>query len=583
MRSSELRFIAYVITTLMLGCVSQDAVAPGGETDVDDILQPPRGSNSWMKRRLPTLATVGTDTTFKARWDGWISRGMNTGGCADSSYSVPDTVCQVVQVGRWSDATCCDNEGRTFGVWDFNTSMIPDDAIILNVSFTVHVENVYTKTQYTPPGVVVSCTLPLDWEISATGLRLQVGLSWLAVTSIGQVIPDSVPYAFVTECTHTDTPGNYLGDLKGGDSGTYVNAAMYVNKSGPTRIKIDSEVALLNTYTLFSLYSKRHPINKPAELNVIWRSAYELYGATLGDPHWAGFDTLLAPDLGSSLTYERLDETLPVFLVYTCSDSTGGLPQKLSEPVRINSTSWWGTAGFRAQDFADSVYYDPPIDQEYHTCPQGQGLEEVTLNEDGTLTVKDLNFGGVGSRVRIELRSTDPDPQKSMVRVIALQWDNPGSFTDVERGPVDAAPDGIHRSIVTLAHNVVLQTGISFPVWLPTRVVEWVSTDISGLEPIRKVDSVDLAALSLELGRPVRWGFGGESGNYHVNVAMFSSSALYIDSADLAMMAADINSDDCTLAKTLQSDKDKILAWFGIAATGNLIKSDPMESRRRSM
>jgi len=82
------------------------------------------------------------------------------------------------------------------------------------------------------------------------------------------------------------------------------------------------------------------------------------------------------------------------------------------------------------------------------------------------------------------------------------------------------------------------------------------------------VNSSDLAALSAWLGYPVQWGFGSETSNYHVNVGMFgSSSALYIDAVDLAMMAADLG-DACSASKLGESDKDTILAWFGIQATG---------------
>ena len=74
----------------------------------------------------------------------------------------------------------------------------------------------------------------------------------------------------------------------------------------------------------------------------------------------------------------------------------------------------------------------------------------------------------------------------------------------------------------------------------------------------------------------MQWGFGSEAKNYHVNVGMFgSSSALYIDAVDLAMMAVDLDVDDCTASKPGESDKDKILAWFGIQATGGVIEVGP--------
>ncbi len=171
--------LAASLLTLCIGCFSQDSVGPGA---VDESNERSQSNGSWTKYPPPTtLASASTDTTFKARWDGWISQKMNEGPCVDSLFAAPDTLCQFIQIGRWGGEDCCEAQGRTFGAWDFNTSNLPNDAVIQDVSFTIHVANVYTKTQTTPPGAIVPCLIvhpTTDWIVSSTGEDLQVGYSW---------------------------------------------------------------------------------------------------------------------------------------------------------------------------------------------------------------------------------------------------------------------------------------------------------------------------------------------------------------------------------------------------------------------
>jgi len=298
--------------------------------------------------------------------------------------------------------------------------------------------------------------------------------------------------------------------------------------------------------------------------------------------------TLLIPDLNSSQSFECLAETLHVYLIWR--NTSAGSLQKLVEPVRIDSTSWWGTTGFEHDDFTVTVTYDPPLDEECHACPEGEGLGTSILNSDGTLIVEDLNFGGIGSNTRIELRAMHPDPDSALVRVIALQWDNPGTYFDAElEQNVNAAPDGTNAGIVTMSKRIMLDSSLAAPfdtlsvlLRLPTRIVEWVSTDIVGSDTLRVVEESDLVTLSDELGNSVVWGFGSETRNYHVNVNMFGTSALYIDASDLAMMAADLD-DDCTGSSKMtmgglatgETRKEKILEWFGIAPTGEMVVGGP--------
>jgi hypothetical protein len=109
-----------------------------------------------------------------------------------------------------------------------------------------------------------------------------------------------------------------------------------------------------------------------------------------------------------------------------------------------------------------------------------------------------------------------------------------------------------------------------------------VSTDVVGSDTLRVVEESDLAAVSAEVGNSVVWGFGSDTRNYHVNVNMFGTSALYIDASDIAMMATDLN-DDCTGSSKMtvgglatgETRKEKILEWFGIAPTGEMVVGGP--------
>ncbi len=545
------RRILVLILLVLGGCLDQVNL-----TGTDSTARNDNNNDNSKSGDPPSIATT---QIFKARWDGWLRRiAVSSNPCSVNDFAPPDTTCLRIKVGRWETQAL----GRTFGSWDFNTTSIPNDAIIQSASLTLRVQNATEFDAPDSPPIVTCGTDPGSGD-----LHLSIGLYARPVKRIGMAPVDSVPNYMYTECLCCGLPNQWNADAGQGTNVVLTPNLNSISKENITRFLIDSEQAGLDKYVLFSFYSMRGGVNKAAELRVTWRPTFEYYGATLGDAAWAGFDTVLTPDLGSSLSYERLDETLPVYLVWKNADGTG--MQQLSQPTRIDQMSWWGSSGFTALDFTANAFLT--FDQEYHPCPAGVGLDQVTLNSDGTLTVKDLNFGGVGTKTRIELRAEDPAPEKSIVRVVVLQWDNPGTHFDVALAQnVDATPG----AVVTMQENIELVPGSSFPIRLPTIIVEWVSTDAAGITP-RVVNSEDLAALSPEIDNPVRWGFGSETRNYHVNFNPFASSANYIDSSDLSSIAGDINNDNCGTSKPVAGDRTRMLAWFGIGATGRMVPVGP--------
>jgi len=113
--------------------------------------------------------------------------------------------------------------------------------------------------------------------------------------------------------------------------------------------------------------------------------------------------------------------------------------------------------------------------------------------------------------------------------------------------------------------------------------VQWPSSDISGTSP-RFTDAPDLAHYYSFHGQPVVWGFDSDGGqvnrNYQCNVAPFGSSSLFLDGADLAVMSAKLGVNNCDVSKTatseaVASERDAILNWFGVAATGGMIEVGP--------
>lgn len=565
------------------GCLTQDTVGPRSGHNVSDPDRRqtlPNPTDVGMKGgHYPTLTGAQVQKTFTAGSDTWWENINPTGEqvCSSSTaYWSKHETCSVLALQKYSTSRAA----RTYLAIDFDTSSIPDDAVIVGAPvIRLYLTDAVRDSNQTSPPDSLGCPPPpgLYPEQICQGIEPichNVGVYFGDVGSIGAGMNsvDSV----VTECGTIYRPSTNRPIQPCTPMPCYVTIltqdSTFVSKTGVSRYGIDLESSRPNVVSLY-VFESADNSDKPL-LDVEW-TRFDFYGAALGSERWAGFDTLLVPDLVSAASYERLDETLPVYLVWQNSGATG--LRKLAPAIRINQASWWNTPGFGAADFTVSVLYTPPIDQEYHACPQGQGLDEVTLNDDGTLTVRDLNFGGIGSRVRIELRAVHPSPDTALVRVVALQWNNPGTYYDGELGRnVDAAPDGSHPGVVVMEESIDLVSTVSFPVRLPTRIVEWVCTDISGALPIRIVEETDLAALSAEMGHPVRWGFGSETRNYQVNVTLFGSSALYIDASDLAMMAADINSDSCTgPSKTGEGDKEKILAWFGIAATGEMVAVGP--------
>ncbi len=389
---------------------------------------------------------------------------------------------------------------------------------------------------------------------------------------VDSVVTECAPSLFYRNAQHCVIQGNGTGAY----AEILAQDLALVSKTQITRYGIDLENPEDDSVFFYEFNSADAPSNKPM-LDVEW-TRYDFYSAALGSARWAGFDTLLSPDLETSASWEALSESLQVYLVWQNSGATG--LHKLSTPIPINDAPWWGSSGFSAEDFS-VVVYGPEIDAEYHACPSGDG-PQVALHEDGTLTVKDLKFGGIGSKTRIELRAMHPDPDSALVRVVVLQWDHPGTYYDAElETEVDAAPDGSHAGIVVQEDSIYVDSGFPFPLRFPARIVEWVSADISGVEPMRVVDEADLAALSAELGHAVNWGFGEETPNYQLNVNMFGYSALYIDAMDLSLLVTDIGDSCAGVSKpgvggaTVSSARDRILAWFGIAASGQVVQTGP--------
>lgn len=525
-------------------------------------------------RNLPEIAGSSTTSTFTAVWDTWWENisGGSTGLCTSNTtvWNKWDS-CGLLNLQRWYIGKVA----RTYLALDFDTSPIPDDAIILDspiLRFRL-IEAAEVDQTTEPPSLLCDFANPGGNSLDQNDTGVYFGQ--VDSAGAGGALVDSVVTDACTATVYEDRRPDRI--LRRADPIATIADLLpsWVSKTKITRLGIDLEDQIQNKVLLWQFFSADSAGYEPT-LSVQW-SRYDFYGAALGSPCWAGFDTLLVPDLNSSGTYERVDERLPIYLVWRHSEATG--LQKLTPPMRIDSTSWWGAADFSYDDFAVSWTLDPTLDVEYHACPEGVSLDEVVLHDDGTLSVKDTNFGGIGSNVRIELRAMHSNPDSALVRVIVLQWGPPGTYVDAEGDSVDAAPDGSHAGIVTIADEVELGVaGRAISLRVPKRIVEWVSTDIAGVEPVRLVDEADLAALSAEMGHPVNWGFRGETRNYQVNVTMFGASALYIDGPDLAMMAADLDEDDCTGASKLAasgtasgSDKAAIFAWFGIAATNEMV------------
>jgi hypothetical protein len=296
---------------------------------------------------------------------------------------------------------------------------------------------------------------------------------------------------------------------------------------------------------------------------------FTYYGGTIGI-NWAGFPDKLAPDLVSATTpYEALDVTLDVSLVWELSFLLPTTTSTLipNGPMLLKDIP----SGFDSNDFEVFVFYETPIDTEYSACPQGQRLDETTLNSDGTITVRDFNFGGIGSKTTIYLRRFDGDDET----VVFLRWDIPRTHHDVALDiDVNAMPGAIVTQQVTWSF-----AGTEFEVFVPTKIVEWVSTDVSGTGP-RAVDSGDFAAFVDEFGNPVRWGFTGDPdpSNYHVNFSSWGGSEYGIDSADLSAIIGDLGKNCYGPSKAAAEEREVLLEWFGFGLTGRHVEVAPGKS-----
>jgi len=282
----------------------------------------------------------------------------------------------------------------------------------------------------------------------------------------------------------------------------------------------------------------------------------------------------LTPDLESAEAGEKLDITLPIYLVY--QNINAGLGGTGIEPVpngpkRIDDV----ISSDVLDEFKAEIFYDLAFDVEYHACPDGEGLDapqpdSYPINQDGTLHVQDLNFGGIGSGTVIQL-TRDYEITGGFGRtVVVVGWARPGTQFDYCGGAFNKLPGDV--GCISWPVSGIL-AGNLVPVYVPRKVVLWVSTDAAGTTP-RAVDASDLAALAAHLDdNGIDWGFTFPSGNestrnYHLNFNLDGD----INVSDLAVIAEDLALDNCYDTGKPQSDeRDTIFAWFGIEPTGNTV------------
>jgi len=292
---------------------------------------------------------------------------------------------------------------------------------------------------------------------------------------------------------------------------------------------------------------------------------YYYYGATLGEG-WDSFPTKLVPNIeGTPGSFEELNVTLPIYLVW---ENVNGTQAEISGgPIPITDLSWWDDSW---DEVIIAVYHSGDFYDDYTDCSTDIS---ASLNYDGELTVVDENFGGIGSNTQIQLHWCFEGLESSCEDeyIVVIQWDRPATYYDDNlASDVDAGPgtevvieEGIESSNCICPHDL----------YVPQQTVEWVSTDARNVSK-GAVDSSDLAELSAHLNENVVWGFDSDGGRdsltFHVNFAPFTTSADDIDQSDLAAIAADL-SDACSASKATATEVAAMLEWFGIAATGEEI------------
>jgi len=302
----------------------------------------------------------------------------------------------------------------------------------------------------------------------------------------------------------------------------------------------------------------------PANLTI------DIYGATLGED-WADFPVLLAPNLsGTPSSLEKLDVTLPIYLVwrnymdYEVGEIEGG-------PIPITTLDFW-------DDHWDEVEFrlvhSEDFDDDYQACG-GDIYAGLSLNSDGELTVLDEYFGGVGSNTRIELRwcfQSLAGPCGDEV-VVVVQWDRPATYYD---SAISANVDAYPGDVVVVEQSIssAADPGSSFDLFVPQKIVEWVSTDMRGTSA-GYVDNGEVAAFAAFYPGSIAYGFTADGGRdsltFHANFALWGSSFNAIDSADLTALATDMTT-ACGTSKTGDEGlANGILAWWGIGLTGEIV------------
>jgi hypothetical protein len=300
---------------------------------------------------------------------------------------------------------------------------------------------------------------------------------------------------------------------------------------------------------------------------------HQVYGATLGHT-WGDFPVYLTPDLETTAGYEKLDVSLPIYLVYQNIDN-GGVTAVPNGPKRVDDVF----DAEELQGFQVTITYDLAFDVEYIPCPNDVGLdlpEEDSYpidSTDGTLQVQDLNFGGIGSGTWITLTRDYPVTGGFGRTVIVISWARPHRVTtDVCTGQThDAEPSHV---VCTTRQVSGLESGF-VPITVPRKVVLWVSTDIAGNGSPRYVDAADLSAFGDHYpSASIDWGFSSESTrNYHCNLNLTGA----IDSSDLTALGQDLGVDQCggTPKAQVEGEREAILEWFGIEPTGEMVPLRP--------
>jgi hypothetical protein len=228
----------------------------------------------------------------------------------------------------------------------------------------------------------------------------------------------------------------------------------------------------------------------------------------------------------------------------------------------------------------------------YTPCVPGNGLEAPTLNafpisSNGQLALSD-RFGGVGRNTTLVFMRPEYSPGCTGIPnlnvLIVLGWSEPGRW---ENDPVglpsfkaNFSPGDTFDEVVTVDTAPTQQITVT----VNRKVVEWVSSDASGTSP-GYADSADLVALATELGSEVYYGHNDDppipgsspvayKSNFHVNWNPFEGSSNLIDSGDVTAWSA-ASGGACLVSKAAESEFARILDWWGIQKTGQLIVCGP--------